>query len=300
MPKIAEKALRLECAHYTPKDRAILELGLATAYRGHEGQIRKSSKKPYVIHPLEVALDLQRRFDHPSLTIAGLLHDVVEDSEDIEIDEIYRDFGEDIGFLVDAVTKTHLHFYKTNQSFDSYLDKLLFGGLHDVRVFLLKIADRDNNLQTLTSLKDHKQVRISFETQAIFSPLRQILGYDSGDTSLQEVTNHFTKFVDTHHLITAHALQQHLFHYSFEGFNREMFRQVYACTENIVWEIHDMARYEQLCHNEIFDRSAQVLSLSTDGTNFKVTFKFKGAHVLDQAEAGKMTLSSFSTQARTT
>lgn len=296
MPKIAEKALRQQCSHYSASEMALLEAAVTLAYNGHQGQVRKSSKKPYVIHPLEVALELQKRFNHAPLTVAGLLHDVVEDSDDVEIDQIYSDFGEEIGYLVDAVTKTHLHFYRTNQSFDSYLDKLLYGGLNDVRVFLLKIADRDNNLLTLSSLKDHKQVRISFETQAIFSPLRLILGYDEEEMMIDVVAKNFAEFVGQEHLATAHSLQQHLFHYCFEDFNRETFRQVYSCTENVVWEIHDMARYERLCQNENFERSAQVLSLATDGVHFKVTFQFRGAHVMDQKDGTKFTLSSFRAQ----
>lgn len=296
MPQQKEQELRRVCRDYSKQEQALLDHAIELAYEGHAGQVRKSSNKPYVIHPMEIALFLQQRFDHAPLTVAGLLHDVVEDSDHIEIDQIYREFGDDIGFLVDAVTKTHLHFYKTNQHFDSYIDKLLFGGLHDVRVFLLKIADRDNNLLTLSSLKDHKQVRISFETQAVFSPLREILEYDNKKISLGMVTHNFMHFVTAHQLATPSALQQHLFHYSFDDFNRETFREVYANSEKIVWEIRDMARYETLCSNENFEKSVQVLSLFTDGSHFKVTFKFKGAHVLDQTQMAKFALSSFSAQ----
>lgn len=296
MHETVEQTLRKECEHYCAADRALLHRAIALGYEGHEGQIRKASQSPYIIHPLEVSLELHRRFGLPSLTIAGLLHDVVEDSVCIDIDQIYHEFGEDIGFLVDAVTKTHLHFYRTHQHFDTYMDKLLFGGLHDVRVFILKLADRDNNMETLPLLKGEKQVRISFETQAIFSPLRELLGYDRSGVSVDDIANNFMEFVDNNGLVTPFSLQQHLLHTTFQEFNRETFRQVYSFSDKIVWEIHDMDKYAQLCHNENFEKTVQVLSLSTDGTNFRVTFRFKGAHIIDQKELAKFALSSFSAQ----
>lgn len=267
------------------------------AYRAHDGQVRKSSNSPYIIHPLEIALTLQQRFDHPPLTIAGLLHDVVEDSDDFDIDEIYDEFGEDIGFIVDAVTKTHLHFHATYEQFDSYLDKLFYGGLRDVRVFLLKIADRDNNLLTLSSLKNHKQIRTSFETQAVFTPLRDLLGYDHASFSLQDIMHAFVQFVDDNHLLTPSMLQQYLFEQTFREFNRETFREVYKNSENVVWEIYDLEKYEKLCQLKSFEDAVQVLSLYTDGTSFRVTFKLLGAHVLEQKEVAMMTMSSFLYQA---
>lgn len=296
MHREVEHQLRRACDNFSLEERRLLNAAVDMAYVAHEGQVRKSSNSPYIIHPLEIALGLQQRFGHAPLTIAGILHDVVEDSEDHEIEEVYAVFGDDIGFIVDAVTKTHLHFHATNHQFDTYLDKLLFGGLHDVRVFLLKIADRDNNLLTLSSLKNHKQIRTSFETQAVFTPLRELLGYDRAEVTLGEITQSFQQFVTNQQLLTPGTLQNYLFGQTFREFTRETFREVYANCENVVWELHDLKKYEHLCQIESFEKAVQVLSLYTDGANFRVTFKLLGAHVIDQHDTTLLSMSSFSMQ----
>ena len=146
------------------------------AVHAHKWQKRKSGED-YIVHPISVAIQLWNKFADFDLVCAWLLHDTVEDNDTIFISDIYEKFWYDIAFLVDSVTKNSKNLYGTDLTFERKMDKLMYAGMKDVRCFLLKLADRDDNLKTLWNLKAHKQVRMAFETQAIFTPLEIILKF---------------------------------------------------------------------------------------------------------------------------
>ena len=294
MTKIIEEQLFAACQDYSESQKSLLLRAIDVAKSAHDGQIRKSSGSPYVIHPLEVAHMLQQKFDDFALTVSAVLHDTVEDSDHVTMEHIYQTFGPEIGFIVDAVTKTELTFHASQESMHSYVEKLMLGGLQDARCFLLKLADRDNNMLTLSTFRSQKQHRISFETQALFAPLRVILGYDREENSIKNVHRRFTSFLTKKKLSTPQQLESYLFDYSFLDFNRETFEQVYSCAENIVWEIRDYKNYQKLCKNEYFDECVQVLSLETDGENFRVKFKFKALPPVMEQNITKFSVSTFS------
>jgi len=145
------------------------------AKNAHSGQMRKSGE-PFFIHPLSVALILAEiRTDLESIT-AAILHDVVEDTN-IDMDQIRQKFGEEVALLVDGVTKIERVAYvsKTDEQAENYR-KMFFHMSQDVRVLLIKIADRLHNMRTLEAHSVEKQREIAQETLDIYAPLAHRLG----------------------------------------------------------------------------------------------------------------------------
>lgn len=168
-----------------------LELAIEFATKKHEGQKRKSGK-PYITHPLAVAHTLIEWDMDIDSVIAGVLHDTVEDT-DAELSEIENLFGGDVAFLVDGVTKISqaragmrdLGSYMP-QTRDN-LSKLLIAVSQDVRVIIIKLADRLHNMQTLGSMSPEKQQKISRETLEVFAPLADRLGMGRVRMQLEEL-----------------------------------------------------------------------------------------------------------------
>lgn len=149
------------------------------ANEAHGNQTRLSGE-PYIIHPLEVALNLAMLGLDPVTCAAGLLHDVLEDTK-ITRKELAANFGEDVAVLVDGVTKiSGLHFggeHITNEVKQAQnIRKMLVATAKDVRVILIKLADRLHNIRTISFLPKHKRERIARETLEIYAPLAHRLG----------------------------------------------------------------------------------------------------------------------------
>ncbi|MBI5451502.1 MAG: GTP diphosphokinase [Gammaproteobacteria bacterium] len=163
-------------------EMAVIEAACRLAHRAHAGQSRASGE-PYILHALAVAGILaQLNLDHETIA-AALLHDVVEDT-DVTLDELRQQFGETIANLVNGVTKMRLiqaykHAGDSNRKEQvqaENLRKMLLAMAEDVRVVLIKLADRLHNLRTLGALPEHKQQRIARETLEIYAPLANRLG----------------------------------------------------------------------------------------------------------------------------
>lgn len=157
------------------------------AYKNHEGQFRRSGE-PYIIHPLNVAYILAT-IDLDEQTIcAALLHDIVEDTENTH-EDIVREFGEEIACLVDGVTK--LTQFQQNvtvkeQQVEDYRKMFLAMG-KDIRVILIKLADRLHNMRTLKFLTRDRQIAISQETMELYAPLANRLGLYSIKWELEDL-----------------------------------------------------------------------------------------------------------------
>jgi len=146
------------------------------AFIKHEGQLRKSGE-PYIIHPTQVAITLAEYRVDPNTIVAGLLHDILEDT-DTEYIELKDKFGEEVADIVEGLTKLHLLTYegsKVSQQVKNH-QKMVLAMSKDIRVIFVKLADRLNNMRTLYHLDHERQMRISRETLDVFAPIAHRLG----------------------------------------------------------------------------------------------------------------------------
>jgi GTP pyrophosphokinase len=157
------------------------------AATAHQGATRRSGE-PYLIHPLAVAWILtDMRLDATIIT-AGLLHDVVEDTK-YTVEDIRREFGPEVGQIVDGVTKiSKLNFSSATERAASNMRKMILAMLTDLRVILVKLADRLNNMRTLGFMPPDKQKTIAKETLDIFAPLAGRLGIQKIQSELEDLS----------------------------------------------------------------------------------------------------------------
>ncbi len=161
---------------YHPKpDVDLIKRAYVFAGEAHKDQVRKSGE-PYMVHPIEVALLItELRLDEASIC-AALLHDVVEDTPTTK-EDLAEMFGEEIASLVDGVTKlSKVRFTSREDVQAESFRKMLLAMTRDIRVILLKLADRLHNMRTLQHMKPSSQVRIARETMEIYAPLANRLG----------------------------------------------------------------------------------------------------------------------------
>lgn len=174
-------------AYHPEPDIDMLRKAFRYAAEMHEGQTRKSGE-PYMSHPLEV-MDIiaDLRLDVASL-VAGLLHDTVEDCE-TTVDELRGLFADDVAFLVDGVTKLSKFQFNTREEHQAEnIRKMIIAMSRDLRVILLKLADRLHNMRTLKYMPRGKQERIAQETMDIYAPLAHRLGIHWLKTELEDLS----------------------------------------------------------------------------------------------------------------
>lgn len=174
-------------AYHPQADLDLIRKAYVFAAKAHEGQTRRSGE-PYFSHPLEVAKILaEMQLDIPSIC-TGLLHDTVEDTEATS-SEIEGIFGEDIRGLVDGVTKlAQIKFNSTEEKQAENFRKMLIAISKDIRVLLVKLADRLHNMRTLDHMASDKQARIALETMEIYAPLANRLGIGWMKTELEDLS----------------------------------------------------------------------------------------------------------------
>jgi guanosine-3',5'-bis(diphosphate) 3'-pyrophosphohydrolase len=157
------------------EDLAPLEKAYRVAVEAHKGQTRTSGE-PYVLHPLQVTHILADMQMDVVCLITGLLHDTVEDTR-VKLEDIKRDFGDEVALCVDGVTKlSRLHLYSREDRQAESVRKMLLAMVTDIRVVLVKLADRLHNMRTLGSLSRERQERIAQETLEIYAPIAHRLG----------------------------------------------------------------------------------------------------------------------------
>jgi len=172
----------------TPEREALIKSAYEFSEQAHRGQKRKSGDD-YIQHPLGTAVNLARIGMGSKTIAAGLLHDVPEDTE-VTMKELEQKFGKEISFIVSGVTKlgkiklrgTKEELYLEN------LRKMFLAMASDIRVVLIKLADRLNNMETLDALPEEKQKRIALETMEVFVPIANRLGIGELKSKLEDLS----------------------------------------------------------------------------------------------------------------
>ena len=165
-------------------DRKNIRRAYEIAVDAHSKQRRKSGE-PYILHPIEVARICAEEIGlGPTAVVSALLHDTVEDT-DVTLEDVQEQFGEKIATIVDGLTKLKSDYNPSTAQAENF-KKVLSTLIHDVRVVLIKMADRMHNMRTIGAMPKHKQLRIAAETSYIYAPLAHRLGLYNIKTEFQD------------------------------------------------------------------------------------------------------------------
>ncbi|HEB61588.1 MAG TPA: bifunctional (p)ppGpp synthetase/guanosine-3',5'-bis(diphosphate) 3'-pyrophosphohydrolase, partial [Bacteroidetes bacterium] len=185
------KLLRSIKSGMDDEDRKNIRMAFELAVEAHQKQRRKSGE-PYILHPIEVARICADEIGlGPTAIIAALLHDVVEDTE-VTQKEINEKFGFRVGLIVDGLTKLDGSYNSDSPQAENF-KKVLSTLVEDVRVVLIKMADRLHNMRTLAAMPRHKQLKIAAETDYIYAPLAHRLGLYNIKTEFQNLCMKITE-----------------------------------------------------------------------------------------------------------
>ena len=195
---------------YNPKaDFELVERVYNFAESAHNGQ-KRATGVDYIQHSLGTAINLAELKLPLPIVLAGLLHDVPEDTK-VTLDEIKKEFGADIAKMVEGITKLSRVKYRGIDRYAGNLRRMFIAMAEDIRVILIKFADRLNNLQTLYALPADKQKRIALETLEIYTPIANRLGIGELQSRLEDASLKYAypeEFIKVEQLIKAHFPQK--------------------------------------------------------------------------------------------
>ena len=184
----ADELIRRIRKYHPDDDMSLVQRAYEYAEKAHADQVRKSGD-PYFSHPLAVAVILTDLMLDATTIAAGLLHDCVEDVEGCTLEDIKRLFGDEVALLVDGVTKlSQLNFANREEAQAETLRKMFLAMAKDIRVVLIKLADRLHNMRTLKYQKPERQVPIARETLDIYAPLAHRLGVYTVKWELEDLS----------------------------------------------------------------------------------------------------------------
>ena len=248
MPKevnlTGDQVVALTRKYLAAEDVAFVQKALVYAVDCHSGQFRKSGE-PYIVHPIQVA-GILAKLKLDAVTVAcGFLHDVVEDT-DASLDDLEREFGPDVRTIVDGVTKLGKVKYKSHEEqLAENHRKMLMAMSEDIRVILVKLADRLHNMRTLKHLRKDKQELISRETMEIYAPLAHRLGISSVKWELEDLSFRYLNEVEF---------------YKISHMMKEKRREREALVEEVVSKIETYAAERHL-HGKIYGRPKHIYSI---------------------------------------
>ena len=182
-----EKLIKMIRKYHPSDDISMIEKAYRIAYKAHDGQLRKSGE-PYIIHPVCVCIILAELELDKETIVAGMLHDVVEDTV-MTSEELAAEFGDEVALLVDGVTKlTQLDYVADKVEVQAEnLRKMFLAMAKDIRVILIKLADRLHNMRTMQYQTPKKQKEKSRETLDIYAPLADRLGISKVKVELDDL-----------------------------------------------------------------------------------------------------------------
>lgn len=173
-------------------DKKLIRKAFNLARDAH-AEVRRKSGEPYIFHPLEVATIVSREIGlGPVSVAAALIHDVVEDS-DYTLEDIERLFGEEIARIIDGLTKISGVFDQNISMQAENFRKMLLTISDDIRVIIIKLADRLHNMRTMESMPQHKQLKIASETLYLYAPLAHRIGLYNIKTELEDLSLKYTE-----------------------------------------------------------------------------------------------------------
>jgi guanosine-3',5'-bis(diphosphate) 3'-pyrophosphohydrolase len=237
----------------------------------HKGQVRRSGE-PYLIHPLEVA-DLLADMHLDVVAIAaGLLHDIVEDTPNT-IDKIRELFGERVAHVVEGVTKlSSLQFASTEERQAESFRKMLMAMVDDVRVILVKLADRLHNMRTLQHLPEERRMRIAQETRDIYSPIANRLGMSKLKNELEELAFRHLEPAAYHSLGLQVEAKRQVTEGLIDGLSRQLRGKLEEAQVPVIaidgrikrlWSIHQKLQRQNVPLDQVYDFIALRVITST-------------------------------------
>jgi GTP pyrophosphokinase len=257
-------------------DAKLIKRAFNISMEAHKDMRRKSGE-PYIYHPLEVALICVEEIGLGTTSIvAALLHDVVEDT-DWELEDIEREFGYKVMTIIDGLTKISGVFeYGSSQQAENFR-KMLLTLSDDVRVILIKLADRLNNMRTLGSMPRHKQLKIASETMYLYAPLAHRLGLYSIKSELEDL---YLKYTDPNtykeivHKINESKSYRNKFIKAFiqpieEELQRQGLKFVIKGRPKSVYSIFNKMKKQGIPFEEVYDLFAVRIILESDLENEK-------------------------------
>jgi len=255
------------------KDKELIRNAFEIAVDAHKDQRRKT-KEPYIYHPMAVAKIVANEIGLGGTSIVcALLHDVVEDSDDYTLEDIERLFGETVARIVNGLTK--ISSLKKDQDVSIQAEnfrKMLLTLHDDVRVILIKIADRLHNMQTMDSMPKIKQVKIASETLFIYAPLAHRLGLYNIKTELEDLGLKYTEpevYNDIYTRITESKEEQNKYIKEFakilkSTFDKENFEYVIKGRPKSIYSIRKKMLDQDVSFDEVYDKFAIRIIYNSD------------------------------------
>jgi len=272
-----KELLRISYQTLSDDDKKLIRAAFEIAVDAHKEQRRKSGEA-YIFHPIAVAKIVASEIGLDAVSIASaLLHDVVEDSE-YTLDDIERMFGETIARIVDGLTKI-AHLKKDmniSQQAENFRKMLLT--LHDdVRVIIIKIADRYHNMLTLDSMPEHKQVQIASETLYIYAPLAHRIGLYNIKTELEDLSLKYTEpnvYEDIKRKIEGSKEEQQAYIDAFTGIikqslDQEKLEYTIKGRMKSIYSMRRKMKAQNVSFKEIYDKFAIRIIYRSDAQNEK-------------------------------
>ena len=259
-----KELLKISYQRLTDSDKKIIRQALNIAVKAHSNQRRKSGEA-YIFHPINVAKIVAEKIGLEATSIAAaLLHDVIEDS-DFTINDINKLMGETIGKIVEGLTKiSHL---KKDKNFSLQAEnyrKMLLTLNDDIRVIIIKIADRLHNMQTLDVMSEEKQIKISSETLYIYAPLAHRIGLYNIKNELEDLSLKFTepnKYINIKNKLEKTKKDQENYIKTFTNFistalNDEKIKYEIQGRSKSIYSIYKKMEEKAIDFDQVFDKFA--------------------------------------------
>ena len=259
-----KKLLKISYRTLTKEDKKLIRSAFDIAVDAHKNQRRKSGEA-YIFHPITVAKIVASEIGLDSTSIAAaLLHDVVEDT-DYTLADIEQMFGEAVARIVDGLTKiSHLSSNKDNSLQAENFRKMLLTLNEDIRVIIIKIADRLHNMQTMDAMPPHKQVKTASETLYIYAPLAHRIGMYNIKTELEDLSLKYTEpevYNDIFSKIKESKQQQDTYINSFTGMIKDSLDKESLAYEikgrpKSIFSIRRKMMVQNVSFDEVYDKFA--------------------------------------------